>query len=393
MLPRLLHERLDELGIDFAFVYPTFGLMVLSLDEAELRAAFARAFNAYYAEAYAGLGDRLCHAAIVPMHTPDEALAELEHAVGALGLRACVLAGHVLRPLPGAESRARRALARPLRRREPLRLRPGVAPLRGARRRADLPLERDGLGQPPLAHELRLQPPRQLRGRGRGHLPRALPARRAGALPAPALRLPRGRRRLGREPARGSLIGHLEKRGPARASRSLDPRALDRDADARALRALRAEALRARTLDELDAALAVLSDPGRGPGGARRVRALGCRAARTTSAPSSTASTSAARPTIRWCTTAFDAGREHARAARLRAILGSDIGHWDVPDVTRVLPEAWELVERGRLSEAQLRAFLFENPVSLFTGANPRFFEGTRVADAVRPFLPDLRAR
>ena len=47
ILPRLLHERLDELGIDFAFVYPTFGLMVLSAEEPELRCAFARAFNAY----------------------------------------------------------------------------------------------------------------------------------------------------------------------------------------------------------------------------------------------------------------------------------------------------------------------------------------------------------
>jgi len=73
----------------------------------------------------------------------------------------------------------------------------------------------------------------------------------------------------------------------------------------------------------------------------------------------------------------------------LRAILGSDIGHWDVPDVTQVLPEAYELVERGRLTPEQLRAFLFENPVSLFAGANPRFFEGTRVA----PSLPGLRAR
>ena len=82
-------------------------------------------------------------------------------------------------------------------------------------------------------------------------------------------------------------------------------------------------------------------------------------------------------------TTAFDSGGLR-RVPDLRAILGSDIGHWDVPDVRGVLPEAYELVERGRLTPAQLRAFLFENPVSLFAGGNPRFFEGTRVADAVR---------
>ncbi len=33
------------------------------------------------------------------------------------------------------------------------------------------------------------------------------------------------------------------------------------------------------------------------------------------------------------------------QGARLRAMFASDIGHWDVPDFTGVLPEAWELVE------------------------------------------------
>ena len=38
-------------------------------------------------------------------------------------------------------------------------------------------------------------------------------------------------------------------------------------------------------------------------------------------------------------------------------MLGSDIGHWDVPDMRDVVPEAYELVEDGRLVADQFRAF------------------------------------
>jgi len=37
--------------------------------------------------------------------------------------------------------------------------------------------------------------------------------------------------------------------------------------------------------------------------------------------------------------------------AKLGAILSSDISHFDVPDMTEVLEEAWELVEEKGMSE------------------------------------------
>ena len=73
--------------------------------------------------------------------------------------------------------------------------------------------------------------------------------------------------------------------------------------------------------------------------------------------------------------------------ARLNAMFASDIGHWDVPDLRGVLPEAWELVEDGHLSEQDFAEFTCGNVVRMLTGMNPRFFEGTAVADAVRPYL------
>jgi hypothetical protein len=65
-------------------------------------------------------------------------------------------------------------------------------------------------------------------------------------------------------------------------------------------------------------------------------------------------------------------------------VFGSDIAHWDVPDMAGVLGEAWELVEHELISEDDFRDFTFANPVRFFTEVNPDFFEGTVVADAVR---------
>ena len=68
--------------------------------------------------------------------------------------------------------------------------------------------------------------------------------------------------------------------------------------------------------------------------------------------------------------------------AQLRAIFSSDIGHWDVPDMTEVLEEAYELVEDEVITEEDFRDFVFTNPVSLWAGMNPDFFKGTVVETA-----------
>jgi predicted TIM-barrel fold metal-dependent hydrolase len=102
-----MHARMDEIGLDFAIVYPSIGLFVLTLSgiaDDELRQASARAFNNYNAEIFRGFGDRLTPAAVIPMHTPREAIAELEHAIKTLGLKAAVLAGDVLRLVPKPET-------------------------------------------------------------------------------------------------------------------------------------------------------------------------------------------------------------------------------------------------------------------------------------------------
>jgi hypothetical protein len=66
--------------------------------------------------------------------------------------------------------------------------------------------------------------------------------------------------------------------------------------------------------------------------------------------------------------------------ARINAIFSSDIGHFDVPNMRMVLPEAYELVEHGFITKDDFRDFTFGNAVRLWGGVNPRFFEGTKVA-------------
>jgi hypothetical protein len=84
--------------------------------------------------------------------------------------------------------------------------------------------------------------------------------------------------------------------------------------------------------------------------------------------------------------TAFDT-RLNPFGARLAAMLGSDIGHWDVPEMNRVLAEAHRLVERELLTPDDFRDFAFANAVRLHGEMNPHFFDGTVVEDAARELL------
>src|SRR5262249_43942342 len=51
--------------------------------------------------------------------------------------------------------------------------------------------------------------------------------------------------------------------------------------------------------------------------------------------------------------------------AGLQPVPGSDIGHWDVGDMREVVPEAYELLDDGRLDAHQFRAFACDNPIRL----------------------------
>ena len=117
-------------GLDFLLLYPSFGLTVLAVPDDEVRRAVARALNTYYAEVYAGYRDRLEPVAVIPTFTPEEAVDELDHAVGTLGLKAVVMNGVI--PRSTRPDGSRRRVGRHARPRQPVRLRPALGPLRAS---------------------------------------------------------------------------------------------------------------------------------------------------------------------------------------------------------------------------------------------------------------------
>ena len=102
LLPALLNERLPELGIDFAIMYPSFGLTINAMLDDELHHASARAYNRMTADMFAPFRSRFAPVAVLPARTPRQAIDELEYAVGTLGFRAIMLRGNQERVIPGA---------------------------------------------------------------------------------------------------------------------------------------------------------------------------------------------------------------------------------------------------------------------------------------------------
>src|SRR5205814_10689003 len=79
--------------------------------------------------------------------------------------------------------------------------------------------------------------------------------------------------------------------------------------------------------------------------------------------------------------------------ARLNALFSSDIGHFDVPDMAEVVPEAYELVEHGLITDDDFRDFMFTNAVRFWGEVNPDFFRGTVVETAASAALAQAAVR
>jgi len=373
MLPALMYQRLDEIGIDYALLYPTYGLTVTGVPDDELRQAMARAFNIYYAEAYRDFRDRLEPVAAIPTFTPEEAVAELDHAVGTLGLKTVMMAGVIPRFIPGLEGNRAARWIDSIGHDSPYDYDPlwakcvelGVTPTFHAggqgwgTRASTKNYVFNHLGNFAAAGEA------SCRGIFMGGVPMRFPELRFAFLEggvAWACQL------------YADILGHFEKRNK-NAIRNYDPALLDRPL----LDELFAEFARGRVADSrerIGEGLHMLSDPDEDPAVIDEFEEsqitnvddvvrifseqfnFGCEADDPMNA------------------LAFD--RElNPHGTRLNAIFASDIGHWDVPDMREVLPEAWELVEDGHLDEADFREFTFGNAARMLTSANPSFFKGT----------------
>ena len=373
MLPALMYDRLAELGIDVAVLYPTYGLTVMGLDDPDVRVPVARAFNTYYSLEYAKYRDRLQPVAIVPTYTPDEAIDVLDHAVGSLGLRAVMCTGIVHRPTVGA------------------------ADVRSARWLDALGLDSAHDYDPLWSRcaELGIAPTFHSTGMGWGSRtsPTSYVANHLGSfgVAGEALcrslflggvmhRFPRLRFAFLEGGVAwaatlcADLIGHWEKRH-GDVIHQYDPARLDRPRLRAFVDRFGSDDVRAR-IGNLDDALRMLSDPGEDRAALDEFGASGVTTAddiRVTFAERCFFGCEADDPM--WAL----AFAPQFHATPLRAMFASDLGHWDVPDARSVLPEAWELVERGLASADDFRAFTLENALRLW---GPALFQETALGSS-----------
>jgi hypothetical protein len=88
---------------------------------------------------------------------------------------------------------------------------------------------------------------------------------------------------------------------------------------------------------------------------------------------------------------AFDR-RVNPYGAQMKTLLGSDIGHFDVTDMSEVLLEAHELVDHGLINQDQFKEFVFTNAVRFWGDGNREFFSGTVVESAASQVLAQQAA-
>jgi predicted TIM-barrel fold metal-dependent hydrolase len=376
MMPALLRHRLDAIGIDFAVVFPTMGLSFGHVANAELRQAACRGLNRYTADLFAGQRDRIEPAGVIPMGTPGEAVAALDHAVTDLGFKTVLIPSFMERPIEAATTAV------------------GMYP--GMGRYAtwmdfygiDSLYDYDPfwarcveLGVSVSGHSFSFGTGtrRSISNYMFNHLGNFAGAGEALCkslfMGGVTRRFPKLRIALLEGGVSWAaqlyvdLIGHWKKRN-GQTIRRYDPDRLDVEMLAELAReyggplarfdlgAYRSAGYTDRPtpehLDEFEAC--GIQEPADIARLFVHNFAFGCEAD---------------DPLV---ATAFS---PLPYDARLNAIFSSDIGHWDVPDMTCVLDEVCEPVDDGWLSLADLRSFVFENPVRFHAAANPDFFRGT----------------
>lgn len=383
-LPELLYQRLDDFGIDVTILYASMSLSFLDMDDAELAPVVCRALNRMHARLFEPYRDRIVVGALIPMNTPDGAVETLEHAVG-LGLRTGAISGYVRRPI-AATQRQHGQLDPPVVRYDNFGMDSAYDYDPFWKRCCELrfsPISHSSDQYHNVARSPSSYVYNHVGGLGRGHealckslflggVTKRFPDLRIGFLEggvAWACSL------------YADLIGHFEKRG-AHAIERLDPDRLDVDGLMALFEAHGGEALQAAR----EPVRRHFAQPGARPAQLDEFAAVGLERAeqiRERFVPQFYFGCEADDPLVPW------AFAEHVNpfGARLRAMLGSDISHWDVSDMTEPIAESYESVEAGRMSKRDFREFAFGNAVQLHAGMNPDFFAGTIVERAAKQEL------
>ncbi|MBL4890197.1 MAG: amidohydrolase family protein [Candidatus Lindowbacteria bacterium] len=388
MLPRLLNSRLDEMGIDFAIAYPTLGLIFPGDPAEDVRRACCRALNTYHAELFSSYSSRMTPVAVIPLTTPEEGIEELEYAVNVLGFKAIMTPSLINRPITEVARIAPKASPYAtwidtLAFESAYDYDPFWAKCRELKVAVTVHSGGSGWGTRNSVNNYMFNHIGNFAAAGEG-LSRSLimggVTRRF-----PDLKFAFLEGGVGWATALyAGLVGHWQKRN-RRELRKYDPTALDHQ-KLTELFAEYGQDITSRKVTEVDFTQDFLTKNLEDPDMLDEFSACGFESVediRDQFQPNFYFGCEADDPQT---ALAFDR-RLNPLQVTLKAIFGSDIGHWDVPDMSTVLAESYELVENGLLSEEDFRAFTFTNAVTLHGGMNPDFYKGTVVADEAETVL------
>lgn len=369
--PRLLYERLDELGIDLAVVYPSVGLNCPSQRDEKMRRASCRAYNRYASEQCEGLGDRLIPVAVIPTFTPEEALEELDYATGELGMKAAVLGGFARREFEEGGEHAFWIDGLGLD--SPYDYDPlweklvglGIAPtfhsssMGWSGRRSTTNFSFNHMGAFAGANDT------TAKSMFFGGVFRRFPELRAGFLEggvAWALQMYTG------------LVEHFEKRAP-KGLEDRDPSKMD---------GVLYDALVSANKGALEPVVdgwgTLFANSTNTEHVVNDFEAAGIEKKDDIYRQITTHCFFGCEADDRLAGIAFDTNRLPGDRP-MRPIFSSDIGHWDVAHMDEVLPEAYEHIEYGWMDAPQFRDFMCDNAIRMFAGANADFFDGTVLED------------
>jgi predicted TIM-barrel fold metal-dependent hydrolase len=395
VLPGLLHERMPELGWDFTIAYGGLGLFLpIELDE-ETRRISVRALNTLQADMYREYADRLCPVASIPMYTPAEAIDELDHAVTTLGHKVIMIPSGVPRPIAALHERVPEAFpdahwmdyfgvdsehdydpfwARCVELGVAVTAHSGTLPTIPWSGRSISSYSFNHVGNHAM-HQAALAKSLVM-----GGVTRRFPTLHFGLLEggmgwafqqfAEIMSLWEKRSVAGLEatnPANLDVARYTEL-FHRHAGRWIEGREA---AFEKSLENFFTSNVDADDLDEW-AAMEVRRKEDFIDRYTDRLF-FGCEA------------------DDRANTLAFDA-RLTPLNVNFNAVFGSDIGHFNVPDDTKVLEEAYELPEEGLMTPEDFRDFVFTNAVRLHGGMNPDFFKGTAVESEAAKVLAASRA-
>lgn len=389
-LPKLMAERMDDMGIDFAVMYPSRMLTATAIADPELRVAVCRSLNRFFAQAYRPYSDRMAAVAQIPTHNPQEAIAELEYAVQELGFKAVMINGLIHRPLDKAGSLADAS-------------RPNWGSISGSRIDTlglDSEYNYDPFWQ--RCVDLKVSPATHTPGMGWGsrqspsnymynHIGSFGAAMEATCKSLYMAGITQRFPQLSFGMLEGGvgwacsllsdLIEHWEKRNSA-TIHNLDPNRIDTKLIMELFEKYGDDIYNAKapglaeSFSKLEpeppytdewSSLKLDSEKELVDGFVSNFY-FGCEADDIS---------------IAW---AFN-DKLNPEGARLRAMFSSDVGHWDVSDMTGVLGEAYELVEHGHISEGDFHDFVFGFPAQFYAGQNRDFFKGSRVENQVNAYF------